>query len=188
MTVALMNAYLEMAQATLLPHPKDSASLHRPPLDRTGNRRPGLVRSHTQTWSLPQVLGPVAPPLPTDGNGTALLPVLRSLQTRKAWGLALRPPQPDSYLLRAAHPHLLGPLSPGTRAGPADPNQPRPLAPAPLPHGLKPTGHHPGQRNPDLGVLAAQCQESPELASEREGALGLPFTDSHPTHPAEVLN
>ena len=54
-------------------------------------------------------------------------------------------------------------------------------APAPLPHGLLPTGHRPGQQrprsrwvggDPDPGVPAAQCQESPKLASEEEGGLG----------------
>lgn len=107
--------------------------------DQETEAQPG-PKSHSERGVFLRFCGS-GPSLPTDGNGTAILLVLGSLQTRKAWGLALTPPQPQFLPASCGtHPHLLGPLSPGTQAGPADPNQPKPLLQPPSP---RPPAHWP---------------------------------------------
>ena len=178
MTVGAMSPSLFPGEGTAGP----PSSMARP-----GNGGPAWSTATQRTWSLPQVLWPVALPC---------LQMGMELPSFRSWGLS-RPERhgawpsgladPNSCLLRVAPAPTCWALSHREHGQ----DQRTPGSPghcsSPLPHGRLHTGHPSVSRDPDPGVLAAQCQESPEPASEEEGGLGLPFTDSHPTHPAEVL-
>ena len=117
----------------------------------------------------------------------------------QSWPTLFKPMPPQPQFLPAScgtHPHLLCPLSPGTRAGPADPNQPKPLLQPPFPTASCPLATARVSRDPDPGgsaetqirvFLLHNVKNLPSWPQRRKGAWGLPFTDFHPTHPAEVL-
>lgn len=94
-------------------------------------------------------------------------------------------PIPACFVWRPPPP--AGPSLTGNTGRTSGPQPAQATAPAPFPTAACTLATARVSGDPDPGVPAAQCQESPEPASEEEGGLGLPFTDSHPTHPAEVL-
>ena len=168
-------------RATLLPHLEGQRIPSSTSTGQTRKLRPSLVQSHTA--NMESSSGSVAVALP-------FLQMGMELPSFWSWGLSRperhgawpsRLPNPNSYLLRVAPTLTCWVLSHQEHGQ----DQQTPTSPShcssPLPHGLLPTGHHPGQQrprsrwvggDPDPGVPAAQCQESPELASEEEGGLG----------------